>query len=322
MQKVALITGISGQDGSYLAAHLLNLGYSVHGTTRSDEQRFWRHNTLGISDQVTIHVVDLTQKDEVALLIKSIQPNEIYHLAANSSVAATFTKPTSTIAEATLISTNLLDSVAAFIPEGRFFHASSAEIFAPNDLERLTTTHPINPITPYGAGKAIAHALTKQYRQHGQIYAVNGILFQHESPLRDERSFIKKTIKQALAIKDGSEESIVVGNIENKRDFGSAEEYVIGIWQSLQADTPEDYIIATGEAKSIKDILYFIVDNIGISRDYIVSDLSKFPPHPAQIIGDPRATASKLNWAASDTIFDTILKMISFETNQKNHGKN
>lgn len=318
MEKVALITGISGQDGSYLAKLLLSKGYIVHGTTRQPATKLWRHDYLEINGQSTIHVGQLESKEFVYQLLSQIQPTEIYHLAANSSVSATFNQPADTLSSVTESTNNLLKTTADLLPKSKFFFASSAEIFAPTPDGIFGSKHTFGPITPYGAAKAIGHTLTQSYRKYANIFAVNGILFQHESPLRDERSFIQKAIKQALAIKAGSDEQIIVGNIDNTRDFGSAEEFVEAIWKSLQINEADDHIIATGRPTTIREVLYFIVDTIGVDRAMIVSDPTKFPPHPAQIIGDPTETTAKLDWSATNSFFETIKDMIKFELSPTN----
>lgn len=309
--KKALITGISGQDGSYLAALLLEQGYEVHGTTRGLGTNWWRHELLGITNQVVRHECDLLDFDAVLALIIRLQPDEVYHLAAASSVDQSFENPLGTIRTAFLATDTLLAACLTQRDRIRFLNASSAEIFAPSDTP-LTLESARRPQSPYGYGKLLSHELVESYRNYGQLFAVNAVLFPHESILRGKEGFITRTIETALGIKYGKnpEARIVVGNIENERDFGTARDYVTALYLALQTDTARDYVIGTGDAVKVGDILYYIVDSVGMPREVIVFDTQRYSHHPPRVISDPSETQISLGWVNKSDIRDTIQEML------------
>lgn len=316
MNKTALITGISGQDGSYLAALLLKAGYTVCGTLRSPSA-LWRHEYLGIKDRIALHQIDLTDYTKVTSLLTFVQPHEIYHLAAQSSVTESKKDPNPTLHFNVISTLALLEATRKVCPSAKFFHASSSEVFGQTSGEPVTREHRIAPVNPYGTSKASAHLMVKSYRDDSKLFTVNGILFPHESPLRYHGSLIKSVIRQALAIKNGDGSTITLGQIENKRDFGSAEDYARAIWHTLQVDVATDHIIGTGVARSIKDIVYYIADQVGTLRTKIVTspELSKEPI--TDIYADTTTTTRELGWTANTSIYATIDAMIEFEQAQK-----
>jgi len=313
MQKKALITGIAGQDGSYLAKLLLCKGYRVHGITRKDTNSLEHHKHLGIDGACHLHHTDVTNLIAISSLVNELQPEEIYHLAAQSSVAESFKSPYPTIYFNTISTLTLLEAIRTGNAEIKFFHASSSEIYGNNPSQPLAITSPINPTTPYGVSKASAHLMVKNYRKDNNLYAINGVLFPHESPLRHAGSFTKSLIRQALAIKNGRSHPIILGQIENKRDFGNAQEYVLAMWLALQAEMANDYVIGTGVATSIKSIAEYVCAAVGIPYTVITTDSRSHTEPITTIIANPTEASKQLDWSASDTIYATIDSMILFE---------
>ncbi len=316
MTKTALITGISGQDGSYLAKLLLSQGYMVHGITRDESDTLWRHEYLKINGACHLHAIDLTDEVAVQALVDDIKPTEIYHLAAQSSVSASIKDPIPTLRFNTLSTFYLLQACAKVNTAIKFFHASSSDIFDPSLTAPLSQSSPLGPCTPYGTSKATAHLLTQSFRNNSNLFAVNGILFPHESPLRHPGAFTKSLIRQAIAIKHGDTKPIVLGQILNGRDFGSAKEYVEAMWKSLQVDSPRDYIIGTGIPTTIKDIADYVVDSIGIPKTMITSRDNQTEEKITKIYAHTSQTEQTLNWKASVTIYEILDEMIRFELEQ------
>lgn len=317
MPKIALITGIAGQDGSYLTKLLLGKGYVVHGLTKEESSHLWRHDYLGTYGKCHLHTIDLTDKGSVKTIIATIKPDEVYHLAAQSSVANSIKDPLPTLRFNTLSTLSLLEACTWANADIRLFHASSSEIFDQLANSPLSLRSPIRPSTPYGASKAAAHLLTQSSRSHGNLFAVNGVLFPHESPLRHPDAFTKSLIRQAVAIKQGEANTILLGQIENARDFGSAEEFVYAIWQSLQAETAQDYIIGTGTPTTIRDIAYYVLDSLGLDRTIIQGQTGDV----SSIFADTTETETLLGFKASATIYKTIDEMIRFESEYPNQTK-
>lgn len=310
MPKIALITGIAGQDGSYLAQLLLSQGYIVHGITRDESPNLWRHEYLEINGKCNLHTIDLTDAHTVQHLITDIVPHEVYHLAAQSSVAASIQNPVPTLHFNTLSTLYLLQACRAADSTIKFFHASSSEIFDLQASAPLSLQSPIRPHSPYGAAKAAAHFLTTSFREHAGLFAVNGVLFPHESPLRHEGAFTKSLVRQAVAIKNGGSNPIVLGQIDNERDFGSAEEYVHAMWLALQSESARDYIIGTGKSTTIREISYYVFTLLGLDRSLIQSQTAKAPN---AIYADTTETEIQLGWKAGGTIYQIMDDMVDFE---------
>jgi len=314
MNKVALITGVFGQDGSYLAEFLLAKGYTVHGITRPKDNGAWRHDFLHIAGQVIVHTTDITDLSALKDLLSEIRPTEIYNLAARSSVQDSINNPEATLIFNISSLQTILDAVQEVEPTVRIFHASSSEIFDPTAEQPLKVDSPINPTNPYGVSKAANHKAVIDYRTRLGLFAVNGILFPHESPLRDQHSFIKKCIATALEIKRGTKEFISLGQIENKRDFGDARLFVKAMWLSLQAPEATDYIISSGSAVSIKEIAEYILKKCEVPLSAIRIDESMFRhPNMPLMLGDNTETKAKLGWSYESSIFVTINDMIEFQ---------
>jgi GDPmannose 4,6-dehydratase len=304
--KRALITGITGQDGSYLAELLLGKGYEVHGLIR----RASTFNTARIEHlyqdphdpaaRLFLHYGDLTDGSRLTTLLQQIEPDEIYHLAAQSHVRVSFDEPEHTGDTTGLGTTRLLEAVRIAKLPVRFYQASSSEMFGATPPPQSETTV-FHPRSPYGAAKAYAYWMARNYREAYGIYAVNGILFNHESPRRGE-TFVTRKITMAVArIAAGLQTELHLGNLDARRDWGYAPEYVEGMWRMLQAEEPDDYVLATGTSYSVGDFVRFAFEHAGLDW----SEHVRFDPRylrPAEVddlIGDPTKATAQLDWTAS-----------------------
>ena len=260
MSKVALITGVTGQDGSYLSKFLIDKGYEVHGTVRRSSSI----NTYRIDNLISehrdsgafqLHYSDLLDSSSMNTLVKKINPDEIYNLAAQSHVMVSFKNPIYTSQTGTLGSLSLLESIRYSDKNIKFYQASSSEMYGGELRESLNENSPFDPKSPYAASKVFAHNMTKMYRDSYELFCTNGILFNHESPLRGQ-TFVTRKITRALGrIVLGLQEKLTLGNLEASRDWGYAGDYVEGMWKMMQYETPEDWVLATGETHTVKEFL-------------------------------------------------------------------
>jgi GDPmannose 4,6-dehydratase len=254
--KVALITGIRGQDGAYLAKLLLEKGYEVYGADRrSGEGGFWRLKELGIDKDVKIVYMDLLEFTNILRTIEKIKPNEIYNLAAQSFVAASFEQPILTSDINSLGTLRLLEVIRTVKPDTKFYQASTSEMFGKVKTLPLNEDSYFYPRSPYAISKLFAHWITVNYREAYNIFACSGILFNHESPLRGTEFITRKVSLAVARIKYGKQDKLVVGNLDAKRDWGYAPEYVYGMYLMLQNDKPEDFVLATGESHSVREFI-------------------------------------------------------------------
>ncbi len=319
MKKVALITGITGQDGSYLADLLLSKDYEVHGIYREKGAGPWRFAKLGIQNEIKLHLGKLDDLKIVRELIGVIKPDEIYHLAAQSSIPESCKDPVTTINFNILSTQNILETVRQLKLPTKIFHASSSEIFDPEAPSPISTHSNIKPVHPYGVAKATCHFLIQLYRNSYGIYAVNGILFPHESPLRDRGTILKFFISQAEEIKKGNLKEFTLAAPENIRDFGDATSYVEVMWLSLQAKKADDYIICSGNPISIKEITEYILAQYSLSKSYIkIDDSLVRQPNIPIIFGDSSETTQKLGWSNTISIYETIKNIIGLQ-NKTDH---
>ena len=255
--KKALITGIAGQDGVYLARHLLGEGYQVHGLVRWDSDlgafdRLSRFDRLGVSlDDVTLHVGDVCDPHYVLSLIDMVAPDDVYNLAAVSHVGQSFSTPSLALDVITKGTLNILESVRRVAPAARFYQASSSEMFGNAPAPQNEDT-PMNPCSPYGIAKLAAYHLVRLYRAQFGLFAVNGILFNHESPLRAHDFVTQKIVQAAAAIQAGTQEFLTLGNLDARRDWGHADDYVRGMWLMMQSGAPDDFVLATGQMHSVR----------------------------------------------------------------------
>lgn len=265
--KKALITGASGQDGSYLASYLLGMGYSVIGTQRrTSGESNWRHQELGIENHANLTMVehDLTDLPNTYRIIESHQPDEIYNLAAQSHVGLSFSEPVATAQITALGAINLLEAIRFVKPDTKFYQASSSEMFGKVSDFAQSETSPLYPRSPYGVAKVYAHWATINYRESFDIFASSGILFNHESPLRG-REFVTRKISAGVAQQVAGEfKPLVLGNLDSQRDWGFAEEYVRGIWLMIQHQTPDTFVLASGQTTSVREFLALCYNSVGI----------------------------------------------------------
>ncbi|MCU1657463.1 MAG: GDP-mannose 4,6-dehydratase [Pseudonocardiales bacterium] len=303
MRKKALITGITGQDGSYLAELLLDKGYEVHGLIR----RASTFNTGRIehlyvdpheSDaRLFLHYGDLTDGTRLITLLTKVQPDEVYHLAAQSHVRVSFDEPEFTGLTTGLGTTRLLEAIRASGLATRFYQASSSEMFGATPPPQNEGT-PFHPRSPYGAAKVYAYWVARNYREAYGMYTVNGILFNHESPRRGETFVTHKITRAAAAIAAGQQDYLYLGNLDAIRDWGYAPEYVEAMWRMLQADEPTDYVVATGTAYSVRDFVGFAFERAGLDWEQYVRFDERYlrPAEVDALIGDPSKAAEVLGW--------------------------
>lgn len=303
MKKKALITGITGQDGSYLAELLLGKGYEVHGIIRrSSSFNTQRIDHLYVDPHKAtnffLHYGDLTDSSNLSRLIERIQPREIYNLGAQSHVKVSFEVPEYT-AEVDAIGTlRLLDAIKETGVKTRFYQASTSELYGKAQEVPQTETTPFYPRSPYAAAKLYAYWVTVNYREAYNLFACNGILFNHESPRRGE-TFVTRKITKALArIVKGTQDKLYLGNLEAKRDWGFAGDYVEAMWLMLQQDEPDDYVIATGETHSVRELCQEAFGLVGLDyRDYVEVDPRYFRPTEVELLlGNPAKARRKLGW--------------------------
>ena len=295
--KRALITGVTGQDGSYLAELLLEKGYQVFGLVRrtsSDSFERIKH----ICDQITLESADLLDEASIMSLVKRIQPQELYNLAAQAFVPASFDQPVFTGEVTGLGVTRILDAIRIVDPTIRFYQASSSEMFGKVVEVPQTEKTSFHPRSPYGVAKIYGHWITVNYRESYDIFACSGICFNHESPRRGVE-FVTRKITHAVArIKLGLAKELRLGNLEARRDWGFAGDYVEAMWLMLQQDQPDDYVIATGHTHSVREFAKLAFDAVGLNyEDYVVTD-PKFlrPAEVDSLVGDSSKAAKKLNW--------------------------
>jgi GDPmannose 4,6-dehydratase len=303
MTKKALITGITGQDGSYLSELLLLKGYEVHGLIR----RASTFNTSRIDHlyvdphepdaRLFLHYGDLSDGARLVTLLAQIQPDEVYNLAAQSHVRVSFDEPEHTADTTGTGTIRLLEAVRLSGIQTRFYQASSSELYGATPPPQDEST-PFYPRSPYAAAKLYSFWITKNYREAYDMFAVNGILFNHESPRRGETFVTRKITRAAAAIAAGKQELLYMGNIDATRDWGYAAEYVEGMWRMLQADTPDDFVLATGLGLTVREFLEIAFDEVGLDWEKHVRFDSRYlrPTEVDALIGDPRKAADKLGW--------------------------
>lgn len=317
MAKKALITGITGQDGSYLAELLLAKGYEVHGIIR----RASTFNTGRLDPiyqdphtddrQLHLHYGDLSDASALARLIGRIEPTEIYNLAAQSHVRVSFDSPEYTTDITATGAVRLLEAIRETGVEARYYQASSSEMYGKVQEIPQTETTPFYPRSPYGCAKVYAYWITTNYRESYGLHASNGILFNHESPRRGE-TFVTRKITRALArIKAGLQEKIFLGNLDAKRDWGFAKEYVEAMWLMMQQDEPDDYVIATGKTYSVREFLKVAFDYVGLDFERHVAFDERYmrPAEVELLVGDYSKAKEKLGWEPK-TGFEDLVKLM------------
>ncbi len=309
--KRALITGITGQDGSYLAELLLDKGYEVHGMVRrSSTEKLERVEHL--RDKITLHQGDLLDQRSLGDTLREAKPDEIYNLAAMSFVHTSWTQPVLTAEFTGVGVTRLLEAVREVCPEARFYQASSSEMFGKVREIPQTELTPFYPRSPYGVAKAYGHFITVNYRESYDLHASSGILFNHESPRRGLEFVTRKISWHAAAIKEGVRDSLELGNLDAERDWGYAKDYVEAMWLMLQQDRAEDFVIATGETHSVKECVQVAFDQAGLDWEKYVKLNKKFlrPAEVDQLVGDYSKAEKALGWKPKTTFEELIRLMV------------
>ena len=302
----ALITGITGQDGAYLANLLLNKNYKVHGLVRRSSSI----NTSRIDDLISeyspenrfqLHYSDLLDSSSITNLINSINPDEIYNLAAQSHVSVSFENPIYTTQVGTLGSITILEALKHSEKRIKFYQASSSEMFGGSSIEILNESSVFNPKSPYGASKVFAHDITKIYRDSYDIFGVNGILFNHESPLRGETFVTRKISKAVGRIATGIQEKLTLGNLDASRDWGYAKDYVQGMWLMMQHENPEDWVLATGVTKTVREFAIEAFNHVNLHWEDFVFTSEKYlrPNEVDYLLGDSSKARKELKWKPS-----------------------
>jgi GDPmannose 4,6-dehydratase len=311
MAKRALITGITGQDGSYLAELLLEKGYEVHGMVRrSSSDNFGRLDT--VRHRITLHTGDLLDQRSLGDVMRASMPDEIYNLAAMSFVGASWAQPVLTSEFTGTGVTRMLEAMRETVPEARFYQASSSEMFGRVRESPQTETTPFYPRSPYGVAKAYGHHITVNYRESYGLYCCGGILFNHESPRRGLDFVTRKVSYGVASIKLGITDKLTLGNLDAERDWGYAKEYVEAMWMMLQAPEPADYVIATGTTHTVRQLVEFACAHAGLDPDdHVEIDPRYFRPAEVhRLVGDSSKARAELGWEAKTTLEDLVPMMV------------
>ena len=340
--KTAIITGISGQDGAYLAELLLAKGYKVYGTyRRTSSVNFWRIEELGIQNHPNLHLVeyDLTDLGSNLSLVQKVQPDEIYNLAAQSFVGVSFDQPTTTAQITGIGALNLLEAIRLVNPKIRFYQASTSEMFGKVQAIPQIEETPFYPRSPYGVAKLYAHWMTVNYRESYDIFGSSGILFNHESPLRG-REFVTRKITDSVAkISLGQLDCVELGNLDAKRDWGFAKEYVEGMWRMLQADSPDTFVLATNRTETVRDFVKMAFKGANIDVEFkgqaenetaintangkTVMKINPRFYRPAEVellIGNPAKAKAILGWVPKTTLEELCGMMVQADLRRNQQG--
>lgn len=340
--KKAIITGVTGQDGAYLAQLLLDKGYAVFGTyRRTSSVNFWRIEELGIQKHPNLHLVeyDLTDQGSSLALMQKVRPDEVYNLAAQSFVGVSFDQPSTTAQITGIGALNLLEAIRLVNPKIRFYQASTSEMFGKVQAVPQVEETPFYPRSPYGVAKLFAHWMTVNYRESYGIFGSSGILFNHESPLRG-REFVTRKITDSVAkIKLGKLGCMELGNLDAKRDWGFAKEYVEGMWRMLQADAPDTFVLATSRTETVRDFVRMAFRGAGITVEFKGSaenetavdtatgkTVMRVNPRfyrPAEVellIGNSAKAKAKLGWAPATTLEQLCQMMVDADLRRNQQG--
>lgn len=340
--KISIITGITGQDGAYLAQLLLEKGYTVYGTyRRTSSVNFWRIEELGIQNHPNLHLVeyDLTDLGSSIALVQKVQPDEIYNLAAQSFVGVSFDQPSTTAQITGIGCLNLLEAIRLVNPKIRFYQASTSEMFGKVQAIPQIESTPFYPRSPYGVAKLYAHWMTVNYRESYNIFGSSGILFNHESPLRGREFVTRKITDNVAKIKLGKLDCMELGNLDAKRDWGFAKEYVEGMWCMLQADEPDTFVLATNRTETVRDFVRMAFKGAGIAVDFqgreenesaidtatgktVMRINPKFyrPAEVELLIGDPAKAKAKLGWEPKTTLEQLCQMMVEADLRRNQAG--
>lgn len=341
--KKAIVTGITGQDGAYLAQILLQKGYEVYGTfRRTSSVNFWRIEDIGILNNPNLHLIefDLTDQSNAIRMVSEIEPDEIYNLAAQSFVGVSFEQPAATANITGLGTLHLLEAIRIVNPRIKFYQASTSEMFGKVQEIPQTEATPFYPRSPYGVAKLYAHWMTINYRESYDIFGCSGILFNHESPLRG-KEFVTRKITDAVAkIKLGKIETLELGNLDAKRDWGYAKEYVEGMYLMMQADEPDTFVLATKRTETVRDFVRMAFKAVNIELEFrgrdekeeaidaktgktVVRVNPKFyrPAEVDLLIGDPQKAKQKLGWEPKTTLEELCSMMVEADLKRNELGQ-
>ena len=309
----ALITGITGQDGAYLAQFLLKKGYEVFGAFRRlSTPNFWRLQSLGIYDKVKLVSMDLTDMSSILEALNVSSPHEVYHLAAQSFVGASFEQPLATGDMTALGTTRMLESIRLVAKDSSFYHAATSELYGNSSAGTKNEGSPLEPRSPYAVAKLYAYWATRVYREGYGLFACNGILFNHESPLRGLEFVTRKVSNACAKISLGLQDCLSIGNLDARRDWGYAPDYVEPMWKMLQQDRPDDYVIATGEAHSVRDFVNIAFGAAGLDPKKYLKLNSRLirPLEIDNLVGDSSKARKMLEWEPSKTFKDLVTNMV------------
>ena len=324
--KKALITGITGQDGAYLSQFLLAKGYEVHGIMRrssTSEANDLRLKWLGIFEKVNLFDGDITDLSSILRTVQLVQPDEVYNLAAQSFVKSSWNQPILTGNVTGLGCVNVLEAVRLVCPDARFYQASSSEMFGLIQASIQNEATPFYPRSPYGVAKLYAHWMTINYRESYGMHASNGILFNHESPLRGIEFVTRKVTDGVARIHLGIASKLALGNIDAQRDWGHAKDYVEAMWLMLQQDKPDDYVIATGRTCTVRDMCKIAFSHVGLKlEDHLVIDKAYMRPAEVDILlGDASKAEKALGWKAKTSLEEMIREMVDADVNRLRSAK-
>ena len=320
-ERKALITGITGQDGSYLTELLLEKGYTVHGIVRRTSNllrsriEHLRRDEKIYGKKLFLHYGDLSDTTTLRRIFREVEPEEVYHLAGQSHVGLSFDLPESTCDEAGMATLRLLEIARDQSPAVKLYHASTSEIFGNAIGSPQTEETPMRPTSPYGCAKAFATMLARVYRQSYGIFVCNGILYNHESPRRGENFVTRKIARAAARISQGLDSELVLGNLESKRDWGRAQDYVVAMWVILQHEKPDDYVVATGESHSVREFVEAAFAVVDLQwKKYVKQDPAfERPIEPSCLVGDAGKIRETLGWTPSGNFEQLVREMVQTE---------
>lgn len=314
MKKKALITGVAGQDGSYLAELLLAKGYDVYGMIpRRSTPETQTLRIEHIAREITLDYGDVLDLASIYKFMAGVRPDEIYHLAAQSHVQISFTEPINTTNVVALGTLNMLEAMAQFVPGARFYNAASSEMFGNTPDFPIDENSRMIPVSPYAAAKLYAYHATQIYRVAKKLFAVNGILFNHESPRRGRNFVTAKVVVGALAIKHGRRQRLALGNLDATRDWGHAKDFVRAMWMTLQHDVPDDYVVATGEERTVRELCEYVFRRTGLGdyANYVDIDPRYVRPYELRRLrGDSSKARRVLGWRPDYTFEQLLDEMI------------
>lgn len=314
-ENIAFLTGITGQDGAYLAKFLVDKGYAVHGLLRrsaSADVIATRLKWIGVDDKVTLHDGNLTDLSSLIRILSDVRPSEVYNLAAQSFVKSSWQQPLLTGHVTGLAAANMLEAVRIICPKARFYQASSSEMYGLIQEPIQSETTPFYPRSPYAAAKLYAHWMTVNYRESFGMHASSGILFNHESPLRGIEFVTRKITAAVARIKLGKQKTLSLGNLDAKRDWGHARDYTKAMWLMLQQDVPDDYVIATGRTTSVREFCSLAFSHVGLNMDdHVVIDPKYLRAAEVDVLhGDASKAHARLGWKSETTLEQLVAEMV------------